>query len=110
MSKNMKNFSSLSIFRLFFRFQIFFRFILGSFSHQKTCFASLRNEVKQILFFAISLHFLSHPFCFFSLQAKIRGHPNPSFSKICRGGGVGVGLGRARARAAQKWIGSVAHV
>jgi hypothetical protein len=69
-SKNMKIFSSVS------NFTCFFRFILGSFSHQKTFFASLRKKAKQTLFFAISLHFFSLPFRFFSLQAKIRGHPN----------------------------------
>jgi hypothetical protein len=51
--------------KLSLQFQIFtcFRFKFGSFSHQNTVFASLRNEAKQTFFFAISL------------QAKIRGHP-----------------------------------
>jgi hypothetical protein len=63
-------------FACFFRFLIFFCFILGSFSHQTTVFASLQNEAKQTLFFAISLPVFSLPCCYFSLQAKIWGHPN----------------------------------
>jgi hypothetical protein len=66
-SKNMEVFSYVSNFR-FFCFQIFFslhiRFIFAS----KTFFASLRNEAKQTLFFAISLPFFR--FCFASFRFK----------------------------------------
>jgi hypothetical protein len=49
-------------FACFFALKYFFRFILGLFSQQKTFFASLRNEAKQTLFFAISLPFFRFRF------------------------------------------------
>jgi hypothetical protein len=56
--------------------------MLGSFSHQKTFFAPLRNEAKQTLFFVILHPFFSLPFRFFSLQAKIWGHPSTGMYRL----------------------------
>jgi hypothetical protein len=75
---------------------MFFRFIFSSFSHKKL-FSLLCKMKRNKHFFCYFPSIFLLPFRFFSLQAKIRGHPSPKSHfqinlQLRRGKGVNAGL------------------
>jgi hypothetical protein len=63
-------------FSAFLRFQIFFSLRISFIFASKNCFRFFAKRSETNTFFRYFASFFSLPFRFFSLQAKIRGHPN----------------------------------